>query len=122
LDSTTKEKPVQIQVTTDNHIDGGQEFSQQVEATVEAALGRFRERLTRVTVHLTDENSHKSSADDKRCAMEARAAGLKPLAVTHLAATLDEAIDGAADKLERVLDHAFGRIEDSKDRVSMSGD
>jgi len=69
-----------IQVNTDKNIAGGGELPRQVEAVVEAALGRFGDRITRVEVYLTDESSsRKSRPDDKRCVMEARLAGLQPI-------------------------------------------
>jgi hypothetical protein len=62
-----------------------------------------------VELHLSDENGKKSGVDDKRCLMEARLAGLAPIAVSHNAATLTQAIDGAAAKLKRALDTAVDR-------------
>jgi hypothetical protein len=46
-----------------------------------------------------------------RCLLEARLAGLQPIAVSHEAATLQEAVAGAADKLKRSLDSSLGRLE-----------
>lgn len=110
-----------VQVNTDDNIEGGEQLTLRVRTEVEASLDRFSDQITRVEVHLSDENSHKSAANDKRCAMEARPAGLQPLAVTHNAATLDQAIDGATEKLERLIESTFGRLNDSK-RTSNSGD
>jgi hypothetical protein len=42
--------------------------------------------------------------------MEARVAGIGPVDVNHEAPTLDLAIDGAMEKLERALEHKLGRI------------
>jgi len=114
---------MQILVNTDNHIDGGQNLSQLVEEVVEGTLGRFGERITRVEVHLTDENSReKDSNNDKRCVMEARLAGLQPIAVSDQGATLEQAIDRAADSLEKAIDRTLGRREDPKGRTSFAGD
>jgi ribosome-associated translation inhibitor RaiA len=63
-------------------------------------------------VHLSDESGHKSGQDDKRCMMHARLAGLQPTAVSHQAATLDQAIDGAVDRLKRSLESALERRRD----------
>ena len=52
--------------------------------------------------------------DDKQCIMEARPAGMQPVAVTHAAATVEQAVDGAAQKLNRLLDSTFGRLNDRK--------
>jgi ribosome-associated translation inhibitor RaiA len=112
-----------IQVNTDNHIQGGVELTRQVEAVVEGALGRFGDRITRVEVHLSDESSSaKSRDDDKRCVMEARLAGLQPISVSHQGASVEQALDGAADKLERMLDRTLGRRDDPKGRTSFGGD
>ncbi|MEL6796637.1 MAG: ribosomal subunit interface protein, partial [Planctomycetota bacterium] len=40
-----------------------------------ATLGYLADRLTRVEVHLGDENAHKSGPADKRCLIEARPKG-----------------------------------------------
>ena len=113
---------MQFQISTDKNIDSSEQLAQEVQATVEATLGRFGEQLTRVEVHLSDENSHKSRGDDKKCVMEARPAGMQPVAVTHVAATLDQAVEGAAEKLERLLDSTFGRLNNPKGRTSYGGD
>ena len=42
--------------------------------------------------------------------MEARPAGRDPVAATNMAPTLDEAVVGAVQKLQRLLDSAFGRL------------
>jgi ribosome-associated translation inhibitor RaiA len=98
-----------IQVNTDRHVTGDAILAERVEASVEHALQRFRDDITRLEVHLGDENSTKSGADDKRCMMEARVEGLRPMAVTHHAATLHDAIEGAADKMKSALESTLGR-------------
>ncbi len=98
-----------VQVNTDNHIEGREALATRVEAVVQESLRRFSDQITRVEVHLSDENSHKGG-DDKRCMMEARLEGRRPTAVTHQAATLDQAIDGAADKLQRSIESTLGRL------------
>jgi ribosome-associated translation inhibitor RaiA len=114
---------MQVLVSTDNHIDGSQQLEQHVESVLADSMSRFGERIVRVEVHLGDENSRAKAGDrDKRCSMEARLAGLPPLAVTHQAASLEEAIDGAVEKLTRVVDSKLGRLNDSKGRMSYGGD
>ncbi|MGN6133306.1 MAG: HPF/RaiA family ribosome-associated protein [Aureliella sp.] len=114
---------MQVRVHTDNHIDGSQRLAEHVESVLEDSLSRFGERVISVEVHLTDENSSAKSGDaDKRCAIEARLAGLQPIAVSHQAGLIDQAINGAAEKLERALDHKLDRLSDHKGRTSYSGD
>lgn len=100
-----------IQVNTDHHITAHQDFIAQAEATVTDALSHMSEHVTRVEVHLNDENSKKSGPEDKRCMMEARLEGLPPIAVTHKAETLTFALDGAAEKLKAALEHKLDRLQ-----------
>jgi ribosome-associated translation inhibitor RaiA len=101
---------MQIIINTDSNIENNEELAQQVKATVVSALERFGDRITRVEVHLSDENSDKFGTDDKRCLLEARLAGLQPIAASHQAATLQQAIDSAAEKLKSAIDSTLGRL------------
>src|SRR5947209_1684756 len=101
-----------IQFNTDNHITGGQEMADEVEAIVEDTLSHFAPRITRVEVHVGDVNAQKGGGDDIRCSMEARLEGHQPLAAAHQAGTVEEAVDGAAGKLKRSLEHTLGRLSD----------
>ena len=106
---------MQIQISAGPNIEVHEGLSAKVTGTVEGALSRFSDRITRVGVHLSDENSNKKAGHDAmRCALEARLEGRKPIAVTYQAATLDEAVDGAAEKLGRLIDHTLGRQHDKQ--------
>jgi len=101
---------MQIQINTDHNIHGYESAAATVVATVENALKRFSAHITRVEVHLGDENARKRGGDDKRCVMEARLEGHPPIAVTHHAATIAQAIDGAAERLVHRLESTVGRL------------
>lgn len=116
------EASVQVQFNTDDNIEGRDALAGRVEAEVAATLGRFADRITRVEVHLSDEDAGRSGGADKRCLMEARPAGRRPVAVTHQAATLEEAYGDAAKKLRNLLDSIFGRLDDTKGAASIRGD
>ena len=103
---------MQIQTNSDRNIEGSERLSAQVRAVVESALGRFSDQVTRVEVHLSDENSARGGTDDKRCMMEARVEGRPPTAVTHRAATVEQALEGAAAKLARSIESTLGRLRD----------
>jgi ribosome-associated translation inhibitor RaiA len=105
---------MQIHINTDHNIEGHAALIAQVRGVVESALSRISNHITRVDVHLNDESSHKSSLNDKRCVMEARIEGRQPVAVTHQAATIDQAVDGAADKLARSLESTLDRLHDQR--------
>jgi ribosome-associated translation inhibitor RaiA len=102
---------MQVQFNPGNHIEGRESLAERAEEVVNDTLARFAEQITRVEVHVSDDNGAKRGPDDKRCTMEARVSGHQPVAVTHHAATLREAINGAAEKLERSLDHTLGRLQ-----------
>ncbi len=108
---------MQIQINTDHNVEGHDALAAQVSGAVEHALKRFSEHITRVEVHLSDENADKSGEHDKRCMMEARLEGRPPVAVTHQAATVGQAVDGAAEKLARMIDTNLGRLRDHKHRA-----
>jgi hypothetical protein len=101
-----------LQFNTDNQIDGTGDMEARAREIVDGALSRFAGRLTRVELHLADENSPaKGGSADIRCTMEARPEGLKPMAVTHHDADPDAAMRGAAKKLVRALDSEFGKLD-----------
>lgn len=97
-------------VFSDKHIDSDKRTQDWVTATVEVTLERHLEDLTRVEVHLSDENGGKSGPKDKRCKMEARPKGHQPILVSHDADSLTQAVEGAAEKLEHALEHLFGKL------------
>ena len=100
---------MKVQVNTDHHIKGHEALATGVRATVETALNRFSDHITRVEVHLSDENGNKGGPNDKRCVMEARLEGRQAIAVTDEADTVVQAIDGAAGKLDRLIESTLGR-------------
>ena len=67
-----------IQINTANNIAGREALTRQLEETVRSRLSRFSERLTRVEVHVGDENGDRNAGDDKRCVIEVRPAGRAP--------------------------------------------
>jgi hypothetical protein len=54
--------------------------------------------------------------------IEARLAKHQPLAVNHLAASLDEAFRGACEKIKRSLDHTLDKQNDHRARQSIRRD
>jgi len=109
---------MKIQLNTDVHIEGTEALAAQVNATVEQALERFGEQITRIEVHLSDESGGKRGQRDQRCMLEARLEGRQPVAVTEHAATLEQAVHGAALKLAHLLDSTLGRLHDHREKTS----
>ncbi len=101
-----------IEISTDNNISGSDGFTAHIKGLVQSSLIHFATQITRVEVHLSDSNAGKTGPDDKHCMIEARLEGRQPTAVTHIAATLDQAVKGAADKMKRSLESTLGRLRD----------
>ena len=118
---TDEAKGLDVQVNTDDNVEGRQGLLDHVAAQVRETLGRFGPQLTRVEVHLSDLNAGKSGPGDKRCSMEARPKGLAPVATSDQASTLDAAVNGASAKMVRLLDTEFGRRGDKGGRESIRG-
>lgn len=103
---------MQVELRTDHTIEGSEALIDQVRGVVEDALSEFSDRITSVDVHLSNQNSVQEDGNDSlRCMIEARLEARQPIAVSHQAATLDQAIDGAAEKMTHLIEHTLGRLE-----------
>jgi ribosomal subunit interface protein len=107
---------MQIQINTDHNIEANETQAAHFTDVVKHALSRFSQQITRVEIHLSDENSNKNENHDKRCMIEARLEGKQPISVSHHGETLHKAVEGAADKLARKLDSTIERMHDQKTR------
>jgi len=99
-----------IQFNTDSNVTLSEEHRAPLIGLISEELSRFSNQITRVEVHLSDENGDKEGLNDKRCMIEARLAGMKPIAVTNHANTHEQAVGGAVDKLKTSLDTILGRL------------
>jgi ribosome-associated translation inhibitor RaiA len=97
-----------VLLNTDRHTEGGEALAMRVQRDVEVALERYSDRISRVEVHVSDENGAKRGEEDKRCMMEARLEGRSPMAVTSHGASVDVAVHSAAAKLSRLIEHTLG--------------
>ncbi len=81
-----------IQINTDNNLDVHETYQAQLKDLLSEELSRFEEHITRLEVHLSDENGSKESEDDKKCMIEARLKGRQPIAVSDVANTYEESL------------------------------
>ena len=102
---------MQVQINTDHHIEGHEALAAWATSEVTGGLKHHSAQIMRLEVHLGDENGQKSGLNDKRCLLEARLVGRPPLAVTEHAATLYQAITGATEKMNRLIESSLGRAE-----------
>jgi len=101
---------MQIQINTDKNVIGGEELRTSLTYLLSEGLSRFNDHITRLEVHLSDEDGNKDGPNDKRCMLEARIEGRQPIAVTDHAGTHEEAVNGAIDKLQTSLKTILGRL------------
>ncbi|WP_280423891.1 HPF/RaiA family ribosome-associated protein [Nocardia carnea] len=105
---------MQIQINTDSNIDSGDKLIRHVEEEIASTLERFSDQIVSVEAHLSDQHAGKGGPGDKRCVLQARPTGQQPVAVTHNAATIDDACRGAAESMAHLLASRFGRLHDTK--------
>src|SRR5580698_4395052 len=100
-----------IQINSDRNITMHAKLSGQIEADLHRILNRYEDQITRIEVHLSDENGDKKTGpNDKRCVIEARPRHYPSVTVTNTASDVQVAASGAADKMFRLLGTTFGRI------------
>ncbi len=100
-----------IQINTDKNLSVHEAFEAQLDGLVSEELSRFSEHITRLEVHLSDENGNKQGQNDKRCMIEARLEGRQPIAVTDRANDYELAVSGAIEKLKASLDTIVGKLK-----------
>ncbi|HXH75598.1 MAG TPA: HPF/RaiA family ribosome-associated protein [Bacteriovoracaceae bacterium] len=108
-----------IQVNTDHNIEGSEELNEYISGILSEAFSRYDGAITRIEVHLSDENGGKTGENDKRCLLEARVSHHQPIVVTHHASSVHEAVQAAADKLLRSLDTMVGKSIDRSSPKAM---
>lgn len=101
---------MQIQINTDKNIDGNNRLVDYFTTEIKNELARFDDKITRVEVHLGDENSEKFGKNDKRCLIEVRVANMQPIAVTDHADTIEKAFHSALTKIKKVVDTAHEKM------------
>jgi ribosome-associated translation inhibitor RaiA len=100
-----------VQVNTDKNIENSDRLETFINEKMNHALRHFDGKLTRLEVHLTDQNGEKSGADDIQCRIEARPKGLQPIIVTARNANLDLAINDGVEKMRAALTTTFGKLK-----------
>ena len=103
-----------IEIRTDKNINSSERLIDYVRSELKNEFQRFSEKITHFEVHLSDINGDKGGEEDKRCMIEARPAGLKPVVINHKANDIDAAINGAIDKLKRAIEHTMSKHEPAR--------
>ena len=100
-----------IQINTDNNLSVHEAFGNKLDDLLSEELSRFSEHITRLEVHLSDENGSKDGINDERCLLEARPEGRQPIAVAERANDYELAVSGAIKKLKTSLDKIVGKLK-----------
>jgi len=106
-----KQKIMEVFFNTDKNIEGKERIEAYFTKQIKEDLARFEDKVTRIEVHLSDENAAKSGAKDKKCVLEVRPQGLKPLAVSSNDDTIEKAISSATKKMESSLTSLIGKLQ-----------
>ncbi len=101
-----------VQIHTDKNIEGGSRFKEFFTTEIKNELARFDEIVTRIEVHVSDENGNKSTPNDKKCVIEARVEKKQPIAVTATSDSPEKAFFEALEKMQRVLDTTLEKIKE----------
>ncbi|GGI26392.1 HPF/RaiA family ribosome-associated protein [Pedobacter mendelii] len=100
-----------IHLNTDKNLTIHQEYEDKIQTQITDALSRFSDLITRVDVHLSDENGSKDGLEDKRCLIEAKITGKEPIAVTNFGNNYDLAIAGSLSKMKSALEKIAGKMK-----------
>lgn len=100
-----------IQINTDKTLTGEKRSIDFFTSQIAEALQRFESHITRIEVHLKDENGKKDGFNNVSCLIEARLEGRQPIAITNQANTIGLAVSGAIDKIKTAIETILGRIQ-----------
>lgn len=100
-----------IQFNTDKTISGEERKEDYFTAQIAKELDRFQSHITRIEVHLSDENGKKEGIKDIRCLIEARLEGKQPIAASDQADNIEMAVSGATNKLKAAMETIVGRSQ-----------
>jgi ribosome-associated translation inhibitor RaiA len=100
---------MKIQLNTDKNIQGTEKFELLVTQKMNYGLKYVADKITRIEVHLSDQNGDKDGLDDIQCKIEARIEGLQPVIVVSKSKTKENALDLSIDKLKATLNTVIGK-------------
>lgn len=102
---------MKIQFNTDKTISGDEKHQDYFIDMITDELNRFSSHISRIEVHLSDQNGKKEGLNDILCMLEARIEGKQPLAVTCQTDTAEKAVSGALNKLKAMLETVIGKSQ-----------
>lgn len=103
-----------IQFNTDKTVKWDARHDEHFSALITKEMKRHSAHITRIEVHLKDENGAKEGFMDIKCVMEARLEGQKPIAITAQGDSEERAILNGIDKLSSAVNRILDRLSDHK--------
>lgn len=94
-----------FQFNTDNTIHGDQRHQDHFETLITNEINRYSSQISRIDVHLSDENGKKKGVKDVRCLLEAQIVSNQPIVVIEQSYTVELAVAGALHKLKASLEN-----------------
>lgn len=102
---------MKIQFNTDKTINGEERNQDFFTSQIAEELNRYESHITRIEVHMSDENGKKEGRNNILCLLEARLEGRQPIAVSNQSDTIELAVSGAIDKLKASLETILGKLQ-----------
>jgi ribosomal subunit interface protein len=102
---------MKIQFNTDKNIEGTEMLEKFVSEKIRSGLKHFVDKITRIEVHLSDQNADKGGIGDIQCKIEARVEGMQPVIVGCKSGSKEKALDDAVDKMKATLGTIIGKME-----------
>ena len=100
-----------ILINTDKNLRENEAERTDLKLLIRQEMKPFIAHISRIEVHLSDENGAKSGFDDKRCMMEVRIEGRLPMAVTAHAETEDLAVSAALENLKELFVDSMRKLQ-----------
>lgn len=102
-----------VQLNTDKNIEGTARLEAYVSEKINSGLKHFAENITRVEVHLSDQNADKGGKDDIQCKLEVRLEGHQPILVTSKNESTEKALSEGISKMKAMLQTIKGKINNN---------
>ena len=102
---------MKLQLNTDKNIQGTEMLETYVSEIIRNGLKHYVDKITRIEVHLSDQNADKGGIDDIQCKIEARVEGMKPVMVVSKSGSKEKALDDAIYKMKATLDTIIGKMK-----------
>ncbi len=100
---------MKILINSDKTIHSSASLQDNLKDILHKELSHYQPKLSRIDVHLTDQNGVKEGVNDILCLIEAHIDGRPSALASEQADTVELAFSGALDHLVSSLERDFGR-------------